>query len=190
VHPRGARVDARWVLALGTILIGIACLMATDLTSQWATDDFLPSQILQAIGQSFALTALIVLVVQSIHPADALTIGSLLQISRLFGGEIGTAFMQTFVRVREQVHSNLIGLHVDGLAASTIDRLAAYRGAVGTHTADIAEASGKATKLLQSAVAQQAAVLSYIDGFLVAAAGAFVCLLLVALIRRRGPATF
>jgi MFS transporter, DHA2 family, multidrug resistance protein len=184
------RVDARWVLALGTILIGIACLMATDLTSQWATDDFLPSQILQAIGQSFALTALIVLVVQSIHPADALTIGSLLQISRLFGGEIGTAFMQTFVRVREQVHSNLIGLHVDGLAASTIDRLAAYRGAVGTHTADIAETAGKATKLLQSAVAQQAAVLSYIDGFLAAAAGAFVCLVLVALIRRRGPAAF
>jgi hypothetical protein len=92
------RVDARWLLAFGTILIGVACLMATNLTSQWATDDFLPSQILQAIGQSFALTALIVLIVQSIHPADALTIGSLLQISRLFGGEIGTAFMQTFVR--------------------------------------------------------------------------------------------
>ena len=52
------RVDGRWVLAFGTTLIGIACLMATDLTAQWATEDFLPSQILQAIGQSFALTAL------------------------------------------------------------------------------------------------------------------------------------
>jgi DHA2 family multidrug resistance protein len=188
VLPLGAllrRVDARWVLAFGTILIGVACLMATNLTSQWATDDFLPSQILQAIGQSFALTALIVLIVQSIHPADALTIGSLLQISRLFGGEIGTAFMQTFVRVREQVHSNLIGLHVDSLAASTIDRLASYRGAVGARTADIVEAGGKATKLLANAVAQQAAVLSYIDGFLAAAVGALACLLLTAAIRRR-----
>jgi DHA2 family multidrug resistance protein len=181
------RVDPRWVLAFGTILIGIACLMATNLTSQWATDDFLPSQVLQAIGQSFALTALVVLVVQSIHPADALTIGSLLQISRLFGGEVGTAFMQTFVRVREQVHSNLIGLHVDGLAGATIDRLATYRGAVGTRSADVAEVGAKATKLLGSAVAQQAAVLSYIDGFLAAAAGAFVCLLLVALVRRPPP---
>jgi MFS transporter, DHA2 family, multidrug resistance protein len=126
-----------------------------------------------------------VLIVQSIHPADALTIGSLLQISRLFGGEIGTAFMQTFVRVREQVHSNLIGLHVDSLATSTIDRMATYRGAVGARTADIAEAGAKATKLLASAVAQQAAVLSYIDGFLVAAVGALACLLLTASIRRR-----
>jgi MFS transporter, DHA2 family, multidrug resistance protein len=181
------RVDARWVLAFGTILIGIACLMATNLTSQWATGDFLPSQVLQAIGQSFALTALVVLVVQSAHPADALTIGSLLQVSRLFGGEIGTAFMQTFVRVREQVHSNLIGLHVDSLAGTTIDRLAAYRGAVGARSADVTEVGAKAAKLLANAVAQQAAVLSYIDGFLAAAGGAFVCLLLVALVRRPAP---
>jgi DHA2 family multidrug resistance protein len=181
------RVDARWVLAFGTVLIGIACLMATNLTSQWATEDFLPSQVLQAIGQSFALTALIVLIVQSIHPADALTIGSLLQISRLFGGEIGTAFMQTFVRVREQVHSNLIGLHVDGLAGVTADRLSAYRGAVGTRSADVTEIGAKAAKLLANAVAQQAAVLSYIDGFLAAGVGALACLLLAALVRRPPP---
>jgi DHA2 family multidrug resistance protein len=181
------RVNARWVLAFGTVLIGIACLMATNLTSQWATEDFLPSQVLQAIGQSFALTALIVLIVQSIHPADALTVGSLLQVSRLFGGEIGTAFMQTFVRVREQVHSNLIGLHVDGLAGVTVDRLAAYRSAVGTRSADVTEIGAKAAKLLANAVAQQAAVLSYVDGFLAAAAGAFVCLLLAAVVRRPPP---
>jgi DHA2 family multidrug resistance protein len=87
--------------------------------------------------------------------------------------------------VREQVHSNLIGLHVDGLAAATADRLTAYRSVVGTGAADFAEAGGKASKLLANAVAQQAAVLSYIDGFFAAAIGAFVCLLLTAAIRRR-----
>jgi len=184
------RVDARFVLGFGAALIIIACLMATNLTSQWATDDFLPSQILQAIGQSFALTALLALVVRSIKMEDALTIGSLLQISRLFGGEIGTAFMQTFVRVREQIHSNLVGLHVDGLAGVTIDRLAAYRSVVGTRTADLGETTARAAKLLATTVAQQAAVLSYIDGFLAAAAGAFVCLLLVALVRRPPPSPF
>jgi DHA2 family multidrug resistance protein len=91
------------------------------------------------------------------------------------------------VRVREQVHSNLIGLHVDGLASTTIDRLSAYRSAVGTRSADVAEISAKAAKLLGNAVAQQAAVLSYIDGFLAATVGAFVCLLLVSLVRRPPP---
>jgi DHA2 family multidrug resistance protein len=160
--------------------------MATNLTADWATDDFLPSQILQALGQSFALTALIVIAVRSMNPADVLTIGALLQTSRLVGGEIGTAFMQTFVRVREQVHSNLIGLHVDSLSSLTADRLNAYRGAVGTHSADIAASSARAAGLLASAVAKQAAILAYIDGFLAAAVGAFTCLLLVSWLRPRG----
>jgi DHA2 family multidrug resistance protein len=183
-------LDGRWILALGSTLIGVACWMGTDLTSQWATVDFLPSQILQAIGQSFALTALIVLIVRSINPADALAIGCLLQISRLFGGEIGTAFMQTFVRVREQIHSNLVGLHVDGTAGLTIDRLSAYAGAVTTRTADLGQATGSAAKLLAGSVAQQASVLAYIDGFEAAGAGAFLCLLLVALMRRPPPSPF
>jgi len=193
VYPLAAllrRTDGRWALAFGTTVIGAACLMASDLTSQWATLDFLPSQILQAIGQSFALTALIVLIVRSINPADALTVGSLLQISRLFGGEVGTAFMQTFVRVREQVHSNLVGQHIDSIGGATIDRLAAYRGAISAHTADLAQATAQAAKLLTGTVMQQASVLSYIDGFLAAGLGAFVCLLLVAAMRRGPPAPF
>jgi DHA2 family multidrug resistance protein len=184
------KIDGRWILAFGSALIGVACLMATDLTSQWATLDFLPSQILQALGQSFALTALLALIIRTINPADALAIGCLLQISRLFGGEIGTAFMQTFVRVREQVHSNLVGLHVDGTAGLTIDRLNAYRGAVGAHMADLAQVSGSAAKLLGTTVAQQASVLAYIDGFTAAAGGALVCLMLVAFMRRPPPSPF
>jgi len=176
------RVDGRWVLAFGSVLIGIACLMATNLTGDWATDDFLASQVLQALGQSFALTALIFVAVTSMNPADALTAAALLQISRLFGGEIGTAFMQTFVRIREQIHSNLIGLHVDSMAGLTVDRLALYRNALAAHGTDVATATARATNMLSATVARQAAVLSFADGFLIAAVGAFFCLALTALI--------
>src|SRR5579862_9237715 len=184
------RIHGRPVLALGTVLIGIACVMASNLTSAWATYDFLPSQVLQAIGQSCALTAIIVMVVRSVNLTDALTVGALLQMSRLFGGEIGTAFMATFVRIREQIHSNLVGLHIDSFAVSTADRLTAYRNAVGAHTADLGVATAQAAKLLATTVAQQAAVLSYIDGFLAASAGAFVCLVLAVLLRRTAPSPF
>jgi MFS transporter, DHA2 family, multidrug resistance protein len=187
VLPLGAllqRVDPRLVLAFGAVLVGVACLMGTGLTQDWATDDFLPSQVLQAIGQSFALTSVVVLAVRSMSPADVLTIGTLFQTSRLFGGELGTAFMQTFVRVREQVHSNLIGLHIDSLGGQTADRLASYRNAVAAHSSDVALAGARGTSLLASAVAKQAAVLAYIDGFLAAAIGAYACLVLTALLRR------
>ena len=186
VLPLGAllkRVDGRWVLGIGALLIATACFQATLLTSQWATNDFLPSQVMQAVGQCFALTALVVLITRSINPADALTIGTLLQTSRLFGGEIGTAFMQTFVRVREQIHSNLLGLHVDPLAPDTIDRLQLYGRALGARTGDTSLATAQATKLLGNAVTQQASILAYIDGFQAAAFGACICILLTALLR-------
>ena len=114
----------------------------------------------------------------------------MLQISRLFGGEIGTAFMQTFVRVREQIHSNLVGLHVDGSAGLT-DRPAGgvQRGCSLAHRRSFRRRR-QATKLLATTVAQQASVLSYIDGFIAAAGGAFLCLLLVALMRRPPPSPF
>ncbi len=162
------RVDGRWVLAAGALGIAVACLQATGLTADWATWDFLPSQAFQAIGQSLALTALVVLAVREITPASAMSIGALIQVGRLLGGEIGTAFMQTFVRVREQVHSNLLGLHVDPALPVTAERLDLYQATVGD----------AATGLLGQAVARQAAVLAYIDGFAAAAAGAFLCILL------------
>ncbi len=117
---------------------------------------------------------------ESINATDALTIGALLQMSRLFGGEMGVAFMQTLLRRREQIHSNLVGLHVDALASFTADRLAMYRNAIGAHTSDLAVISAQATNLLAAAVAKQAAVLSYIDGFQASAFGALACLFLVA----------
>jgi DHA2 family multidrug resistance protein len=178
------RVDGRLVLAAGSALIGIACLMASVLTSVWSTGDFLPSQVLQAVGQSLALTALVVLIVRITTPVEALTIGCLLQISRLFGGEIGTAFMQTFVRVREQVHSNLIGLHIQQGASLSADRLAVYAGPLSSHGTDSDLASSHSIGLLNGAVSIQANVLAYADGFVAAAVGAFGCLLLVAAMQR------
>lgn len=184
------RIDGRWMLALGVALIGIACLMTSRLTSVWATGDFLPSQILQAIGQSLALTSLTVLLVRSIVPVEALTIGCLLQTSRLFGGEIGTATMQTYVRVREQVHSNIIGLHVAEANTLTLDRLAAYAAHLHARFGAGGGSAGVvAQRLLASAVAAQAQVMAYRDGFELVAVGAFMCLVLTALMQaeRRSP---
>ncbi|MGC1578157.1 MAG: hypothetical protein WA813_18910 [Beijerinckiaceae bacterium] len=42
-------VDARLPIAFGFALIGCACFMAGQLTQDWVGDDFLPSQIVQAV---------------------------------------------------------------------------------------------------------------------------------------------
>jgi len=177
-------LDPRLMLAAGVWAVGMACAMATDLSQDWATDNFLPSQILQAFGQSAALIALILFAVRHLRPADALTFGAVLQTARLFGGEVGNAFMQTYVRVHEQTASNLLGLHVQSGGALIGERLAAYTDAVIARSQGVAGASARAAALLGQAVRTQANVLSYRDGFAIVSLVAIAMLIMTALLRR------
>ena len=92
-------IDPRIVMACGYATVGVACAMAMQLTARWQTWNFLPSQILQAVGQSSALIALVLFAVRNLKPAQALTFGAVLQTARLLGGELGSAFMQTYLRM-------------------------------------------------------------------------------------------
>ena len=64
----------------------------------------------------------------------------MLQTARLMGGEIGSAFVTTFARVRGQVASNLIGQHVQVGDPHVIERVRAY-GAATTQVIDPVSAS-------------------------------------------------
>lgn len=175
------RLDARLPLSLGFALIGCACFMAASLTSDWAAGDFLPSQIVQAVGQSLGLSAIVYFASRHVTPPDALSFGAVIQTARLFGGEIGNAVMQTYVRKSEQVHSALLGLHVQAGGGETAARLQHYAGAVSG--AGSAEATGRATGLMAHAVATQANVLAYADGYALLSLTALACLGLILLLR-------
>jgi MFS transporter, DHA2 family, multidrug resistance protein len=175
--------DARIPMALGFALIGCACFMAGQLTDDWASADFIPSQILQAAGQTFALTAIVWFAVKHLDPMQILTFGALLQTGRLFGSELGSAFIQTFIRVREQIYSNLVGQHVVSGAASTVARLQDYAHAVMGRSVGDPAAQERATALLAHAVQKQSLVLAYIDGFMFMGFAVIAALLLMLLLR-------
>src|SRR5262249_21763449 len=120
------RIDARILLAIGTFAVFIASLITTQVTSDWVESDFVPALLLQAIGQTMALTTLIYFTAQHLRPTDILTFGAIIQTARLFGGEIATAVITTFTRKSEQFHSNLIGQHVTAGDTETLRRLDAY----------------------------------------------------------------
>jgi DHA2 family multidrug resistance protein len=160
-------VDARFVMALGFALVGCACFMAGQLTKDWVGVDFLPSQLVQAVGQSFALTSIVWFALKHLRPTEIFTFGAILQTGRLFGAQLGTAFVQTFVRTREQTYSNLIGLHVNAGSLLTDQRLDEYARAVAGRSTGQPEAAARATALLARSVQNQAYVLAYIDGFMI-----------------------
>ena len=182
-------IDPRWLIAPGFALIGCACFMASGLTREWAGGNFLPSEILQAGGQSLALTAMVFFSMKHLEPAEIFTFGALLQTARLLGGELGAAFVQTFVRVREQVYSNLIGLHVTASSLLTDQRLANYAGDVASRSTGQVGANARATALLSGTVQAQAYVLAIADTFMVIGLGTIVALLLTLLFRAPPVAT-
>jgi len=176
-------VDARVPMAFGFAMVGCACFMAAQLTHDWATNDFLPSQLLQAVGQTFALTSVVWFNLKHLELKEILTFGAVLQTARLFGGELGSGFIQTFLRVREQMYSNLVGLHVVVGSHATDQRLQYYANAVSDRSNGQAQASARAVALLAHSVQDQASVLSFIDGFMLLGFVSLGALLLMLLLK-------
>jgi MFS transporter, DHA2 family, multidrug resistance protein len=180
------RTDARLVAAIGFVFVSVACLMvAYNLTPLWGSYQFLPSTFLQSIGQSFALSGIVFFAVLHLKPQDALTFGAALQTARLMGGEIGTAFVTTLARVREQVASNLIGQHLQMGDPQVIERIRAY-GAATTKTIDPTGALVRGELTLGNIVRIAANTQAVIDCFVVLGVMSAVALLIV-VIRSAAP---
>jgi MFS transporter, DHA2 family, multidrug resistance protein len=185
------RVDARFVASAGFLLMCAACLLvAHSLTPNWGTDQFLPSQLIQAIGQCLALSGIMFFSVLHLRPQDALTFGAVLQTARLLGGEVGTAIVVTLARVRGQVASNLIGLHLQSGDARVLQRVGSYAAATSSAGYPPSGAA-RGAAVLVSVVRRLATTQAVIDCFILLAASAAVALAILALHRAapQGPAS-
>ena len=179
------RSDGRLVMAVGLLLLVVSSRMTMELTAEWASADFLPSQVLQAVGQSLVIVALLDGVIGNADIKQAASMGAAFQILRLFGGELGTGLMTTLVRVREQVHSYALGLHVQAGSSLVQARLSAT--AAGLSGDGATAARPRATVLLGQAVRTQAEVLSYIDGYAAVGVACLFAMLLLALMGPKPP---
>src|SRR6266478_406725 len=181
------RFDNRLVFASGFTVVAIACLINAQLTSAWAGDNFLISQIVIAFGLAVSFTALVGSFVQNAfdsgalsNPINLLTYASFIHCARLFGGEAGTALMQRLISVREQFHSNMIGLHVDAGNWLTSERMQLFTQGLFPGSAGVEEAQQRAALLLGGQVKVQAYTLAYADGYLAIACVAALAIVLIA----------
>ena len=181
------RIDARLLLTIGFALIAIGSWMDTGLTHDWVGGDFLPSQIVEAVGLAIGITSLVTFAVSNITPPQAAAIAATIQIARLLGIELGTAFIQTFVRIREQVYSNWIGQHVSS-GSDLVERIVTAVSNIFSQRAnnmglETSQGIAEAGRFIQ----REAYVLAYIDGFWIVAWVLALAPFLVLLLRRPPP---
>jgi DHA2 family multidrug resistance protein len=181
------RIDPRYTASLGFVLIGASSLMvAYNITPLWGTDQFVPSAVLGAVGQSLALTGVFFYGILHLKPEERLTFGAAIQTARLMGNEIGSAFVVTLNRVREQVASNLIGLHVQVGDWKVEERLQELT-AIAASKRDQAQAPARALGILASQVRIAATIQAISDCYVALAVIIVVALLLLAVQKAPPP---
>jgi MFS transporter, DHA2 family, multidrug resistance protein len=184
-------IDARLILTLGFLLVAIAALMNASLSSVWSGDNFTASQLVMAIGYALSFNAMVGAIILEVfntgalhRPIDILTFAGFFQTVRLFGGEIGAAFMQHFIPIREQFHSNILGLGIQIGLAPTNERVIGLTAGMASHSAGLPNAAGRAVEILTLQVRQQAFTLAINDAFILVAWSAVCCFVFIACMAR------
>jgi DHA2 family multidrug resistance protein len=184
-------LDSRLLMAAGFACMAAASLLNAQYTLAWSASNYYRSELLMGVGQSFAFIGLVsTIVLQAVFtgglskPQAALTFSAFFHTIRLFGGQLGVAFMTHFIAVREQLHSNLLGLHLQ--QGNWIDDTALRQLTAGLYakSSGLPAATGRAVGLIGARVRLQAYSLTFIDGFHLIAWACVAALLLIALLRK------
>jgi DHA2 family multidrug resistance protein len=168
-HLLNKGLDGRLLMAIGFAIMASVCIMNASVTSAWAAGNYFRTEPLMAVGQSFAFVGLVsAIILQSFDgfdsPIHVLTF---------------SAFFHTV-----QVHSYLIGLHIQSGASSVEHTLRALTAGLAAKSSGAAAADGRAVGLIGGAVRLQAYTLAFVDAFHLIAWVSVVTLILLATLRR------
>jgi len=184
-------LDARLLMGFGFGCMALASILNAEYTSAWSAANFYRSELLMGVGQSFGFIGLVAdVVLQAMFsgglskPQAALTFAAFFHTVRLFGGQVGVAFMTHFIAIRERIHSNLIGLHVQGGDWTSDTSIHELAGAVYGKSYGLPAATGRAIGIVAGRLRIQAFSLTFIDGFHLVACVCVAALVLISLVRK------
>lgn len=101
-------VDARYVFALGLSLIALACFSGAQLTAEWNREQFVITQLLQALGQPMAIVSQLFLMTSVVHPNEGPYFSGTINTLRVFGSLVGGAVIGQLLAVRGRFHSEML----------------------------------------------------------------------------------
>jgi len=182
--------NSRLILTFGLTIVAVACWFCAHVDTFWAGNNFVTVEVFLAVGFACSYVGLVgSLVLQALESGalssatNAATYSGFIHFIRLFGGQVGVAVMTHFISVREKVHSNLLGLHVQTGSWLTDERMRMLSGGILPESAGQEEAQYRATGILGQQVHAQAYTLASADGFLLIGWVVVAYLLLMLLLR-------
>jgi DHA2 family multidrug resistance protein len=180
--------NSRLILAVSLTIVAMASWVCAHLDSSWAGTSFETLELVLAVGLAGAYVGLVSSIVlvglekgALKSAAAAATLSGFMHTFRIFGGQVGVSIMNRFLTVREEFHSNLLGLHVQLGDWLTDERLHMISLGMLPSSSGMDEAQARAGALLGQQVHAQAYTLAIADGFVLIAgvAAAFLLLMLL-----------
>jgi DHA2 family multidrug resistance protein len=168
--------NSRLILGAGLTMVAAGCWICARVDTSWAGNSFQAVELLLATGFActyIGLVSSIVLVALEKgalkSAANAATFSGFMHTVRIFGGQVGVAIMTRLVSVREQFHSNMLGLNVQAGGWLTDERLRMLTGGLLPGSTGLDEAQARAVGLLSQQLRGQAYTLATGDGFVLIA---------------------
>ena len=180
--------NSRLILATSLTVVAFGSLICAHLDSAWAGASFEAMELVLATGLAGAYVGLVSSIVlvglekgALSSAAAAATLSGFMHTFRIFGGQVGVSIMNRFLSVREQFHSNMLGLHVQIGSWLTDERLRTVGLGVLPGSSGQDEAQARAGALLGKQVHAQAYTLATADSFVLIAgvAAAFLMIMLL-----------
>ena len=178
------RFDPRKVLAVGLVGAAWTLYALSRLNLQAGYWDIFWPQFIQ--GASLALL-FVPLTTATMDPISREEIGnatSLFNLMRNLGGSIGIASGTTFLFRRQQMHTHLLGAHVNPFNPETRMWVSGIQARMMSHAADPVLATRQSYGAIWGVVQQQAAMLSFVDTFRALAVVFLLVLPLLLLMRK------
>jgi len=179
-----ARIDNRWLIALGFLLFAISSLWFGEAylgVSQWS---FLWAIIISGFGSGCVFVPLSTTTMAFLRNEEIGNASGLYNLMRNIGGSIGISVVNTLVVRHEQLHRNELVHNVTPGRVSFFDQLHAMQQFLHAGGASISQALNQAYGLVNATVNAQARLWSYVDDFRYMAIACFACMPIVIMLKK------
>ncbi len=178
------RLDPRKLLVAGLAIFSTSLFMLSRLSLDAGYWDFFVPLLVQGSAVGMLFVPLTTITTDPIPRERMGNATSIFNLVRNIGGSVGIASVTTILARHEQVHTSVLGAHVDPFNLAAQAELQGIRNALIARGSDAVTAGRQAAAAVFGRIQQQAAMMSYNDAFLLMAVLFASMLLLVPLMRR------
>jgi DHA2 family multidrug resistance protein len=168
------KVDARYLIAFGFVVLSVSTWMFTGINLYIAQSNISIPMIISGFAMGFVFVPLTTLSMSTLPNEQIGNASGIFNLMRNAGGSVGIAFMTTLLARNQQVHQTVLTSNVNEYSPAfqqTYSQL--YAGYLAQF--DPVTASQAAYAAIYGMVVKQAAVLAYIDDFRILAILCILC---------------